>query len=52
VLLDNPDQSAAMAYGLGGYPFFVLIDGDGKVVQRGSGEIPEQEFVRLLEQVA
>ena len=52
VLLDNPDQAAALAYGLGGYPFFVLIDGDGKVVQRGSGEIPEQEFVRLLEQVA
>ncbi len=52
VLLDNPDQAAAAAYGLGGYPFFVLIDADGKVVQRGSGEIPEQEFVRLLDQVA
>ncbi len=52
VLLDNPDQAAAVAYGLSGYPFFVLIDADGEVVQRGSGEIPEQEFVRLLEQVA
>ena len=52
VLLDNPDQSAAVAYGLSGYPFFVLIGADGEVVQRGSGEIPEQEFVRMLEQVA
>ncbi len=52
VLLDNPDQAAAVAYGLGSYPFFVLVDADGEVVQRGAGEIPEQEFVRLLEQVA
>lgn len=52
VLLDNPDQAAASAYGLGGYPFFVLIGADGKVVQRGSGEIPENDFVTLLEQVA
>ncbi len=52
VLLDNPDQSAATAYGLGGFPFFVLIDADGKVVQRGSGEIPESAFVELLDQVA
>lgn len=52
VLLDNPDQDAATAYGLGGFPFFVLIDADGAVVQRGSGEIPQEQFVALLDQVA
>jgi len=52
VLLDNADQSAAAAYGLGSYPFFVLIDADGKVVQRGAGEVPESAFVDLLDQVA
>jgi hypothetical protein len=33
---------------LGGYPYFVLIDGSGKVVKRMSGEIPMDELTVLL----
>lgn len=39
VLVDNQDQTAANSFGLSGYPFMVLIDGDGNVRWRNSGEI-------------
>lgn len=39
VMADNPSGAAATAYGLSAYPFFVLVDADGKVAGRGSGEI-------------
>lgn len=52
VLLDNPDQSAAQAYGLSGYPYMVFVDGDGEVVQRASGELPIDQFGSLVDQIA
>lgn len=39
VLVDSKDQTAANAFGLAGYPFMTLIDADGKVLWRNSGEI-------------
>ena len=39
VLADSTDYAAAQAYGLSAYPFFVLVDKDGKVADRFSGEI-------------
>jgi len=44
VMLDDQAQSAFNAYGASGFPFFVMIDGEGKVFQRGSGELPIEEF--------
>lgn len=39
---------AAQAYGLTNYPYWVLVDGDGTVVQRWSGETtPEQLTERI-----
>ncbi|MCU1351707.1 MAG: Redoxin [Acidimicrobiales bacterium] len=38
VLADSTDAKAALAYGLTSYPFFVLVDGKGKVVERFAGE--------------
>lgn len=52
VLLDNPDQSAAQAYGLSGYPYMVFVDADGEVVQRASGELPIDQFGSLVDQIA
>jgi thiol-disulfide isomerase/thioredoxin len=52
VLLDNPDQTAAQAYGLSGYPYMVFIDADGKVVQRASGELPIDQFDDFVGQLA
>lgn len=52
VLADDAAGSAAEAYGLSSFPFYVLIGGGGKVVSRGSGEKSVAEVEALLTQVA
>ena len=58
VLLDDtasgPQRpgSAAISYGMSGWPAFVLLDSDGKVVQRGSGEIPIDTLDQLVGELA
>ncbi len=52
VLLDDPDQNAASAYGLPGFPYFVMVDADGEVTQRASGEVPMDEFGALVDQLS
>lgn len=47
--LDDADNSAAAQYGLSGFPFFVGIDAEGKVVARGSGELTTDQFDQLVE---
>lgn len=47
VLLDDDAQSAAASWGLTGFPYFVFVDADGNVWQRGSGEIPIADLERL-----
>jgi thiol-disulfide isomerase/thioredoxin len=44
VLLDDDTGTAATSFGLTGFPYFVLVDGEGNVVQRGSGELPVEDF--------
>jgi thiol-disulfide isomerase/thioredoxin len=39
VMADSSDNTAANAYGLPGYPYLVLLDGNGKVTARTSGEM-------------
>ncbi len=39
----------AIAYGLAGYPFLVMLDADGRVVARTSGELPAEDVVSLVE---
>ncbi|MEW6475298.1 MAG: TlpA disulfide reductase family protein [Actinomycetota bacterium] len=46
-LADSGDQEAADAFGLGSYPYFVAVDGSGKVVARTSGELSTDEFEAL-----
>jgi cytochrome c biogenesis protein CcmG/thiol:disulfide interchange protein DsbE len=48
-LADSEDQDAADAFGLGSYPYFVAIDGSGKVAARTSGEITTDEFAALAQ---
>jgi len=38
-MVDSPTSTAAVAYGLPGYPFFVFVDGQGAVLGRSSGEV-------------
>jgi len=41
---DSEKQEAAAAYGVGGYPFLVFIDGMGNVTSRTSGEVPVEDI--------
>ena len=49
VLLDDETMTAATAYGLAGYPFLVMLDADGVVVARTSGELPADDVVAMVE---
>lgn len=52
VLLDDESGTAATAYALPGFPYFVLVDADGNVVQRGSGEVAIEEFDAAVKKLA
>jgi thiol-disulfide isomerase/thioredoxin len=43
------ESSAAVALGVGGFPGFIAVDADGRVVQRASGEITTEQWEQLLE---
>jgi thiol-disulfide isomerase/thioredoxin len=51
VIADSADKKAANAFGLSGYPFFVLVDAQGKVFKRLSGEIPMDQLTAIINQM-
>ena len=46
-LADSDDAKAAGAFGLAAFPYFVAVDGSGKVVARTSCEISTDDFADL-----
>ena len=50
VMADSPNNEAALAYGLGGYPTFVIVGADGKVKVRNSGELPQADLDAMVKQ--
>jgi thiol-disulfide isomerase/thioredoxin len=46
--LVDGNNAAARAYGLTNYPYWVLVDGEGKVVQRWSGETTPQQLTERI----
>ena len=48
IYLDNQDNDLAAAYGLAGFPYWVLVDARGRVVHRSSGELTEEQFGSLV----
>jgi thioredoxin-related protein len=48
-MADDGDSSAAAAFGLQSYPYFVVLDSSGRVVTRASGEITHDQFDALLQ---
>lgn len=48
-LVDDEDGTAGQALGLSSFPFFVVVDSEGHVVQRTSGELTTQQWEALLE---
>ena len=53
-IADDDSSSAITAYGISGFPYFVLLDGDGRVASRMSGELGEspEVFSGLFEALA
>tara|TARA_Y100000768_G_scaffold352108_1_gene303456 strand:+ start:362 stop:1129 length:768 start_codon:yes stop_codon:yes gene_type:complete len=49
VFVDNQDNDLAAAYGLAGFPYWVLVDATGRVVHRSSGELTEEQFGYLVD---
>jgi len=49
VLVDDADGTAASAWGLQSYPYFVAVGADGAVVKRASGELTEAQFYGLID---
>ena len=50
VLTDDGEKSAATAFGLTSFPFFVLVGADGKVAMRTSGRIEMPALTELINQ--
>jgi thiol-disulfide isomerase/thioredoxin len=48
VIYDDEDSTAAAAYGLSAFPYWVVLDSDGRVVQRFTGELPNPEAISSL----
>jgi cytochrome c biogenesis protein CcmG/thiol:disulfide interchange protein DsbE len=48
-MMDDNANTAARAFGLTGYPFWVAVDADGNVVDRRSGRIGTAELEALIE---
>ena len=48
VLVDDGGFSAAHAYGLTAFPFWVLVDGSGTVLWRGTGELSPADLEALV----
>jgi thiol-disulfide isomerase/thioredoxin len=47
-LVDDRESSAAVAYGLSAFPYFVVLDADGDVVTRTSGELTIEQLEQLV----
>ena len=48
VMADSQNNDAGAAYGVDGYPFMVILDKDGKVAARHSGEMEESEIPNFI----
>ena len=51
-MTDDAGSSALAALGLGNFPAFVFVDGDGRVVQRATGEIGADAFDQAIRALA
>ena len=51
VIADSKDKAAANAFGLSGYPYFVLVDAKGNVIKRASGEVSMDDLTTMINQM-
>ena len=51
VIADSKDKEAANAFGLSGYPYFVLVDAQGNVFKRMSGEVSMDDLTAMINEM-
>ena len=51
-VLVDPTNSVAQAYGLSAYPFWVFLDGQGKVVLRATGELTVDQIMAAFARIS
>ena len=51
VLLDDPDSTMSAVFRLSGTPFWAIINADGALASRGSGQIPPDDLAGLFDQL-
>ena len=49
ILVDSEESELATAYGLGGFPYWILVDATGTVIHQSSGELTEEQFGYLVD---
>ncbi len=49
VLVDSEEGELATAYGLGGFPYWILVDATGTVMHQSSGELTEEQFGYIVD---
>ena len=49
VLTDDAESSVAQAYGLSAYPFWAVVDADGRIITRTAGGIGAAQFDEFVE---
>jgi len=52
VIRDDVNSSVLSAYGSGGFPYWVFLDGQGQVVRRTAGELPIEVLEAYLAEIA
>ena len=48
-IVDDKQNQAGTAFGVSGFPYFLVTDAQGKIIYRTSGEITEDQWNSLLE---
>ena len=49
IFVDSEESELANAYGLGGFPYWILVDATGTVIHQSSGELTEEQFGYLVD---
>ncbi len=52
VIRDSAANDALLAYGAGGFPYVVYLDGDNRVIARSAGELSEGQILELWNRLA
>ncbi|MDH3707058.1 MAG: TlpA family protein disulfide reductase [Acidimicrobiia bacterium] len=49
VMVDSEDSAVWTGYGSGGFPYWVMVDGDGTVLEQHTGELDDAQFSAMVE---